>query len=183
MEIKNTNTINNIKVTVEYDMQEDLELAMALKKLSETKTNYETTDSFYTPKINAIGEAKWNAICEQLKPLVEAMKEAKISVIRATYIEDDTGCQVNVSINKNCRMYVQGPYFNENYSLNVALISTTCFGALGISPAGFITRWEEYNIYTNLRFNLLNEIEKATNRIQKDTNAIIDHFADVRDHN
>ena len=38
MEIKNT--INNIKVTVEYDMQEDLELAMALKKLSETKTNY-----------------------------------------------------------------------------------------------------------------------------------------------
>ena len=109
MEIKNTNTINNIKVTVEYDMQEDLELAMALKKLSETKTNYETTDSFYTPKINAIGETKWNAICEQLKPLVEAMKEAKISVIRATYIEDDTGCQVNISINKNCRMYVQGP--------------------------------------------------------------------------
>ena len=58
MEIKSTNTINNIKVTVEYDMQEDLELAMALKKLSETKTNYKTTDNFYTPKINAIGEAK-----------------------------------------------------------------------------------------------------------------------------
>ena len=131
----------------------------------------------------SIGEAKWNAICEQLKPLVEAMKEAKISVIRATYIEDDTGCQVNVSISKDCRMYVQGPYFNENYSLNVPFISTSCFGALGISPAGFITRWEEYNIYTNLRLNLLNEIEKATNRIQKDTNAIIDHFADVRDHN
>ena len=183
MEIKNTNTINNIKVTVEYDMQEDLELAMALKKLSETKTNYETTDSFYTPKINAIGEAKWNAICEQLKPLVEAMKEAKISVIRATYIEDDTGCQVNVSINKNCRMYVQCSYFNDNYSLNSQFIPTSVFGILGLSPAGFITRWEEYNIYTNLRFNLLNEIEKATNRIQKDTNAIIDHFADVRDHN
>ena len=183
MEIKNTNTINNIKVTVEYDMQEDLELAMALKKLSETKTHYETTNSFYTPKINAIGEAKWNAICEQIKPLVEAMKEAKISVIRATYIEDDTGCQVNISISKDCRMYVQRHYFIENYSLNVPFISTSCFGALGISPAGFITRWEEYNIYTNLRFNLLKEIEKTTNRIQKDTNAIIDHFADVRDHN
>ena len=183
MEIKNTNTINNIKVTVEYDMQEDLELAMALKKLSETKTNYETTDSFYTPKINAIGEAKWNAICEQLKPLVEAMKEAKIPVIRASYTDDKTGDQINISSNKNCRMYVQGPYLNENYSLNVSLISTSCFGAFGISPAGFITRWEEYNIYANLRFKLLNEIEKATNRIQKDTNAIIDHFADVRDHN
>lgn len=183
MEIKNTNTINNIKVTVEYDMQEDLELAMALKKLSETKTNYETTDNFYTPKINAIGEAKWSAICEQLKSLIKAMKEAKIPVIRTTYIEDDTGCQINVSINKNCYMYVQGPYFNDNYSLNSPFIPTSVFGILGIAPAGFITRWEEYNIYTNLRFNLLNEIEKATNKIQKDTNAIIDHFADVRDHN
>ena len=183
MEIKNTNTINNIKVTVEYDMQEDLELAMALKKLSETKTNYETTDSFYTPKINAIGEAKWNAICEQLKPFVEAMREAKIPVIRASYTDDKTGDQVNISINKDCRMYVQGPYFNENYGLNASLVPTSVFGILGVAPAGFITRWEEYNIYTNLRFNLLNEIEKATNRIQKDTNAIIDHFADVRDHN
>lgn len=180
---KNINIINNIKVTVEYNTQEDLELAMALKKLSETKTNYETTDNFYTPKINAIGEAKWNAICEQLKPLIKAMKEAKIPVIRTTYIEDDTGCQINVSINKNCYMYVQGPYFNDNYSLNSPFIPTSVFGILGVAPAGFITRWEEYNIYTNLRFNLLNEIEKATNKIQKDTNAIIDHFADVRDHN
>lgn len=181
MEIKNT--INNIKVTVEYDMQEDLELAMALKKLSETKTNYETTDNFYTPKINAIGEAKWDAICEQLKPLVEAMKEAKIPVIRASYIDDKTGEQIRVAINKNNYMYVQYSYSIENYDLNTPLILTSNFGALGLSPAGFITRWEEYNIYVNLRFNLLNEIEKATNRIQKDTNAIIDHFADIRDHN
>ena len=183
MENKNINIINNIKVTVEYDMQEDLELAMALKKLSETKTNYKTTDSFYTPKINAIGDAKWNAICEQLKPLVEAMKEAKISAIHATYTDDKTGEQVRVSINKNNRMYVQCSYFNENYGLDSTFIPTSVFGFLGMSPAGFITRWEEYNIYTNLRFNLLKEIEKATNRIQKDTNAIIDHFADVRDHN
>lgn len=183
MEIKNTNTINNIKVTVEYDMQEDLELAMALKKLSETKTNYKSTDSFYTPKINVIGEAKWDAICEQLKPLVEAMKEAKIPVIRASYTDDKTGEQIRVAINKNNYMYVQCSYSIESYDLNTPLILTSNFGALGVSPAGFITRWEEYNIYTNLRFNLLNEIEKATNRIQKDTNAIIDHFADVRDHN
>lgn len=183
MEVKNTNTINNIKVTVEYDMQEDLELAMALKKLSETKTNYKTTDSFYTPKINAIGEAKWDAICEQLKPLVEAMKEAKIAVIRAFYTDDKTGEQIRISINGSNRMYAFCSWFNENHDLSAPLSVTSRFGTFCISPAGFITRWEEYNIYTNLRFNLLNEIEKATNKIQKDTNAIIDHFADVRDHN
>lgn len=183
MEIKNTNTINNIKVTVEYDMQEDLELAMALKKLSETKTNYETTDNFYTPKINAIGEAKWEAICEQLKPLVEAMKEAKISVISAFYTDDKTGNQIRISINSSNCMYAFCSYFNEYHDLNTPLSVTSRFGTFGISPAGFITRWEEYNIYENLRFKLLNEIEKTTNRIQKDTNVIIDHFADVRDHN
>lgn len=183
MEIKNTNTINNIKVTVEYDMQEDLELAMALKKLSETKNNYETTDSFYTPKINAIGEAKWNAICEQLNPLVKAMKEAKIAVISAFYTDDKTGDQIRISINSSNRMYAFCSYFNEYHDLSTPLSVTSRFGTFGISPAGFITRWEEYNIYENLRFKLLNGIEKTTNRIQKDTNVIIDHFADVRDHN
>ena len=181
MEIKNT--INNIKVTVEYDTHEDMELTMALKKLNEAKTNYETTDNFYTPKINAIGEAKWNAICEQLKPLVEAMKETAVSVIRARYIDDKTGDEVKVAINKNNRMYVQCFYFNENYNLDTPLYPTSRFGAFGISSAGFITRWEEYNIYTNLRSNLLLEIEKESNRIQKDSNSIVDHFADVRDHN
>lgn len=180
---KNINIINNIKVTVEYDMQEDLELAMALKKLSETKTNYETTDNFYTPKINAIGEAKWSAICEQLKPLVKAMKEAKIAVIRAFYTDDKTGEQIRISINGNNRMYAFCSWFNENHDLSAPLSVTSRFGTFGMSPAGFISRWEEYNIYNNLRFNLLNEIEKATNKIQKDTNVIIDHFADVRDHN
>lgn len=183
MEVKNTNTINNIKVTVEYDMQEDLELAMALKKLSETKTNYETTDNFYTPKINAIGVAKWNAICEQLKPLVEAMKEAKIAVIRAFYTDDKTGEQIRISINGNNRMYTFCSWFNENHDLSAPLSVTSRFGTFGMSPAGFISRWEEYNIYNNLRFNLFKEIEKETKRIQKDTNSIIDHFADVRDHN
>lgn len=181
MEIKNT--INNIKVTVEYDMKEDLELAMALKKLSETKANYKTTDNFYTPKINAIGEAKWDAICEQIKPLAEAMKEAKISIISAFYTDDKTGDQIRISINSSNRMYVFCSYFNEYHDLNTPLSVTSRFGTFGISPAGFITRWEEYNIYENLRFKLLNEIEKTTNRIQKDTNVIIDHFADVRDHN
>ena len=111
------------------------------------------------------------------------MKEAKIPVIRASYIDDKTGEQIRVTINKNNYMYVQYSYSIESYDLNTPLILTSNFGALGVSPTGFITRWEEYNIYVNLRFNLLNEIEKATSRIQKDTNAIIDHFADVRDHN
>ncbi len=183
MEIKNTNTINNIKVTVEYDTQEDLELVMALKKLSETKTNYKTTDNFYTPKINAIGEAKWSAICEQLKPLVEAMKEAKIAVIRAFYVDDKTGEQIRISINGSNRMYAFCSWFNENHDLSAPLSVTSRFGTFGMSPAGFISRWEEYNIYNNLRFNLFKEIEKETKRLQKDTNSIIDHFADVRDHN
>ena len=183
MEIKNT--INNIKVTIEYDTHEDMELAMALNKLNESKNEFMNADKFYTPKINAIGEAKWMAICEQLKPLLKVMQEAKIDVIRAFYTADDTAIQYSIAINANTeRLYFMGCGWNEILSIaHPTFSSNNSLQAFGISKAGFITRWEEYNIYNNLRFNLFKEIEKETKRIQLDTNAIIDHFADVRDHN
>ena len=177
------NTINNIKVTVEYDTQEDFELAMALKKLQETQSNYKNANEYYIPKINAIGKAKWDIIRKQLEPLVEAMKTANIAVIRARYIDDKTGEEIHVAINKNNVIYVQSISLNENHRLNESLLPNSSFRNHGISSSGFITCWEEYRIYENLRYSLLCEIEKESNRIQKETNAIIDHFADVRDHN
>lgn len=186
MEIKNTNTINNIKVTVEYNTQEDLELVMALNKLNETKNAFMNADKFYTPKINAMSEAKWFAICEQLKPLLAIMREAKIDAIRAKYINDNTATQYLVTINANTeKMYFMGGGWNNN---NLSITSPVfnpndSLQAFGIEKAGFITRWEEYNIYTNLRNNLLRTIEEKTENMQSKTNSLIDHFADIRDHN
>ena len=186
MEIKNTNTINNIKVIVEYDTQEDLELTMALNKLNETKNAFMNADKFYTPKINAMGEAKWFAICEQLKPLLAIMREAKIDIIRAKYIADDTVTQYLISINPNTeKMYFMGGgWNNENLSITSPVFSPNySLQAFGIEKAGFITRWEEYNIYTNLRNDLLRKIEEKTEKMQSKTKDLIDHFADIRDHN
>lgn len=185
MEIKNTNTINNIKVTVEYNAQEDLELTMALKKLNETRNAFMNADEFYTPKINAIGEAKWFAICEQLKPLLVIMKEAKIDVIRATYVADNSTTMYGISVNANTeRMYFQDAYWNENLSITSPSFSPdNSLQAFGIRSAGFITRWEEYDIYAKLRKSLLLRIGEKTEVMQSKTNSLIDHFADVRDHN
>lgn len=185
MEIKNTNTINNIKVTVEYNTQEDLELVMALNKLNETKNALMNADKFYTPKINAMGEAKWFAICEQLKPLLAIMREAKIDVIRARYNDDGTATQYLISINPNTeRMYFMGGGWNNNLSITSPIFNPNdSLQAFGIEKAGFITRWEEYNIYTNLRNNLLRTIKEKTENMQSKTNNLINHFADVRDHN
>lgn len=182
---KNINIINNIKVTVEYNTQEDLELAMALNKLNETKNAFMNADKFYTPKINAMGEAKWFAICEQLKPLLAIMREAKIDIIRAKYTSDDTATQYLISINLNTeRMYLMGSSCNENLSITSPVFSpNNSLQAFGIEKAGFITRWEEYNIYTNLRNDLLRRIEEKTEKMQSKTKDLIDHFADVRDHN
>lgn len=186
MEIKNTNTINNIKVTVEYNTQEDLELVMALNKFNETKNVFMNADKFYTPKINAMGEAKWFAICEQLKPLLAIMREAKIDVIRARYNDDGTATRYLISINPNTeRMYFMGGgWTNENLSITSPVFSpNNSLQAFGIEKAGFITRWEKYNIYTNLRNDLLRRIEEKTEKMQSKTKDLIDHFADVRDHN
>lgn len=182
---KNINTINNIKVTVEYDMQEDLELAMALNKLTESKNEYMNADKFYTPKINAIGEAKWMAICEQLKPLLKVMQEAKIDIVRAKYNDDSTATQYIISINPNTEhMYFQGGGWNDNFSITHPIFRPdNPTQAFGISKAGFIVRWEEYNIYANLRNNLLYRLKEKTERLQSNTRNLIDHFADVRDHN
>lgn len=183
MEIKNT--INNIKVTVEYDMQEDMELAMALNKLNETKNEFMNADQFYTPKINAMGEAKWMAICEQLKPLLKIMREAKIDVVHAKYRDDSTATPYVISINSNTeRMYFGGGSWNDNLSITSPTFSpNNSLQAFGIGKTGFITRWEEYNIYTNLRSNLLFKLKDKTEKMQSKTRDLIDHFADVRDHN
>ena len=186
MEIKNTNTINNIKVTVEYDTQEDFELVTALNKLNETRNAFMNADKFYTPKINAMGEAKWFAICEQLKPLLAIMREAKIDIIRTKYTADNTATQYLISITPNTeRMYFMGGgWTNENLSITSPAFSpNNSLQAFGIKKAGFITRWEEYNIYTNLRNDLLRKIEEKTEKMQSKTKDLIDHFADVRDHN
>lgn len=183
---KNINIINNIKVTVEYNTQEDFELAAALNKLNETKNAFMNADKFYTPKINAMGEAKWFAICEQLKPLLAIMREAKIDIIRAKYTADDTATQYLISINPNTeRMYFMGGgWNNENLPITSSVFSlNNSLQAFGIEKAGFITRWEEYNIYTNLRNDLLRKIEEKTEKMQSKTKDLIDHFADIRDHN
>mgnify|MGYP007002638804 CR=1 FL=1 len=183
MEIKNT--INNIKVTVEYDTHEDMELTMALNKLTEAKNDFMNADKFYTPKIEAMGEAKWMAICEQLKPLLRVMQEAKIDAIRVFYSADDTAIQYSIAINANTeRMYFMGCGWNENLSITHPTFSpNNSLQTFGISKAGFITRWEEYNIYTNLRNKLIHRIEEKTERMNFKTKSLVDHFADVRDHN
>ncbi len=183
MEIKNT--INNIKVTIEYDAQEDFELIASLNKLNEAKNEFMNADKFYTPKIEAIGEAKWFAICEQLKPLIKVMQEAKIDVVRASYTADDTAISYNISINANTeRMYFMGSGWNENLSIASPTFSpNNSLQAFGIDKSGFITRWEEYNIYAGLRNNLLCKIKDKTEKMQSKTRDLIDHFADIRDHN
>lgn len=176
--IKNINSINNIKVTVEYDKVEDLELARALETVKVAKNDYEYTKSLYEPVIEGMMEKKWYIIREQLATLVKAMKDGDINLIHATYCDDKTGNFVRVMLNHKL-LHVG----DMNCIIACPFNKDDLFFITGASGSGFITRWQEYDIVAKLRKNLIYQLGQKAETYQKASNAVKDHFADVRDHN
>lgn len=176
--INNINSINNIKITVEYDKVEDLELARALRTVEVAKKDYEYTKSLYEPVMEDMAEKKWDIIREQLVTLVEAMKEGDIKIIDALYHADDTGDLIRVRLN-HTSLYVE----DVNCHIDCPFKKNDLFFVIGAGGAGFITRWQEYRICDKLRSNLIFKLEQKAESYQKASNEVKDHFADVRDHN
>lgn len=176
--IKNINSINNIKISVEYDKLEDLELTRALRDVKVAKGDYEYTKSLYEPVIEGMGEEKWNIIREQLTALVKAMKEGNIKIIDAAYRDDNTGNLVRVGLNHDL-FYVD----EMNRRFACPFNKDDFFFVVGMRGSGFITRWQEYGICNKLRNDLVYRLKKKVEDYQKASNEIKDHFADVRDHN
>ncbi len=176
--INNFNSINNIKITVEYDKLEDLELARALETVKTAKNDYEYTKSLYEPVMESMAEKKWDIIREQLATLVKIMKEGDINLLNATYISDETGNPIRIRLNHKF-LYID--------DLNVPVVrpfeKDDLFFAVGTRGSGFITRWQEYGIAAKLRKNLVYQLEQKAENYQKASNEVKDHFADVRDHN
>lgn len=176
--IQNMKSINNLEVTLKYTEQEDLELETAISICLNTKSLLKATEEFYTPKINAIGEGKWNLICLQLNNLVEAMKKGEIRRLSAYYWDDATGEQISVYLANNRYLFVNNcrDDINQPYNATLPLFK------YGMREAGFITRWEEYKIYAKLRKSLISQLQSKTDIYQKEISKVKDHFADVQSH-
>ena len=175
--IQNTKLINNLEVTLKYTEQKDLELETAISICLNAKNLLKATEEFYTPKINAIGEGKWNLICLQLNNLNEAMKKGDIRRVSAYYWDGATGEQIAAYL-------ANGHLFINNFNCNITQTydATLPMFKYGMQEAGFITRWEEYKIYAKFRKSLISQLQSKTNIYQKNIEEVKNHFTEVQNH-
>ena len=65
----------DIKISVSCEMERDEEMKAALQYMMAAKERLETTKQILNPRIDAVGEARLVVILQQLRGLVEVMKQ------------------------------------------------------------------------------------------------------------
>ena len=68
----------DIKISVSCEMERDEEMKAALQYMMAAKERLETTKQILNPRIDAVGEARLVVILQQLRGLVEVMKQGGI---------------------------------------------------------------------------------------------------------
>lgn len=183
----NTKTYENMTVTVSCKENEDIEMMELIKKMNDTKAMRERTEEFYLPRIKAIGAAKWTEICNQLLELCETATSFNVKgtidgFLRISFCRDDTGkrCQMWLSyssVGKDkgyfLKCSINGGVADTYYlNPNEAYYSTN----LGEDKDGWLAKWDEYEIYSTLRANLIYSIKSATKSIIEEKNKIVETY-------
>lgn len=183
----NTKTYENMTVTVSCKENEDIEMMELIKKMNDTKAMRERTEEFYIPRIKAIGAAKWTEICNQLLELCETATSFNVKgtidgFLRISFCRDDTGkrCQMWLSyssVGKDkgyfLKCSINGGIADTYYlNPNEAYYSTN----LGEDKDGWLVKWDDYEIYSTLRANLIYSIKSATKSIIEEKNKIVETY-------
>lgn len=183
----NTKTYENMTVTISCKENEDIEMMELIKKMNDTKAMRERTEEFYLPRIKAIGAAKWTEICNQLLELCETATSFNVKgtidgFLRISFCRDDTGkrCQMWLSyssVGKDKGYFLKCSInwgIADTYYLNPneAYYSTN----LGEDKDGWLVKWDEYEIYSTLRANLIYSIKSATKSIIEEKNKIVETY-------
>lgn len=183
----NTKTYENMTVTISCKENEDIEMMELIKKMNDTKAMRERTEEFYLPRIKAIGAAKWTEICNQLLELCETATSFNVKgtidgFLRISFCRDDTGkrCQMWLSyssVGKDkgyfLKCSINGGIADTYYlNPNEAYYSTN----LGEDKDGWLAKWDEYEIYSTLRANLIYSIKSATKSIIEEKNKIVETY-------
>lgn len=175
----NTKTYENMTVTVTCEETEDTEMMELLQRYQYAKTLCEATKEYYIPRTEAIGRAKWTVIVNQILSLVKIAEEANLfsrTNLYAHYYRD-YGNDESVAVSKQCgRYYIT--WRSGSYSDSIALDASPecCPEPLLEDKDGWLAKWDEYEIYSTLRANLIYSIKNATKAIIEEKNKIVDTF-------
>lgn len=164
-----TKTYENMTVTVSCKETEDIEMMELIKKMNDTKVLRERAEEFYLPRIKAIGAAKWAEICNQLLGLCKMAEEVGIrrginSVTKAVFHRDDDGERYSLYIeySSNSHAYILNYGYTGHVYENITLNPDEKYykPELGEDKDGWLVKWDEYDIYTQFRKSLMDEIHR-----------------------
>ena len=164
-----TNKYENMTVTVSCNEIEDAEMVELIQRLKDTKANREKAEEFYLPRIKAIGAAKWKVICNQLLGLCKMAEEVGIKgriegYVKAVFSRDDDGERYNLYVSRNPHSHVyilNWGYVGHVYGHTTLNPDEEYYNSeLGEDKDGWLVKWDEYDLYSQFRKNLMDEIQR-----------------------
>ena len=165
----------DIKISVTCDMTRDDEMEAAIAYMNAAKERLRAVKSNVVPKIEAVGEARFVAILDQLRGLAATMKEAGVDAS----IYADLGNQERVHLHPSGTVHWHpgypmeyGTFFSCNIDSPLDALKTSDLFQMGIGTKGIVTHWNDKRVYELLRKDLLNKITTKAN----DANAKADHI-------
>lgn len=166
----------DIKISVSCEMERDEEMEAALQYMTAAKERLETTKQTLNPRIDAVGEARFAVILEQLRGLVEIMKRAGID----STLVAQCGAFESVRLNSGGQ-YVWYPADGNSYEscdINNSLetIRATGIFRLGVKSDGIITLWDEKRVYDSLRNALLYKIRARAQNANEQADQIEEEY-------
>lgn len=183
----NTKTYDNMTVTVTCGEKQDIEMMELIEKFKKAQETRESVEKVTVPKIEAIGKAKWSIIANQLLELCKVAEEIGIrsqlsNFMRVSFNRDDTGELYTL------RLGWYSPL--KNYTLTFGYADTihqdtTLASVEGYCPKseledkdGWLSKWDEYDIYNKFRSALMKEIQRRTNVENAKSNEILDRYSE-----
>lgn len=182
----NTKIYDNMTVTVTCnEKQDDIEMFHLINKLKDAQKTHEFAEKSYLPKIKTIGEAKWVIIVNQLLELCKVSEELDIrnqlsNFMRISFNRDDNGELYTLRLGwySPLKHYTLTYGYRDSISQDATLcpVEGYCPKSELEDKDGWLSKWDEYDIYNKFRSKLMKEIQRRTEVESARTREIIDRY-------
>lgn len=181
----NTKVYDTMTVTITCNENEDVEMMNLINKLKVAQETHEFTEKSYAPKIKAIGEAKWIVIVNQLLELCKVAEELDIrnqlsNFMYISFSKDDTGERYVLRLGwyspLNHYILTYGYAGRIYQDAKLLPVEGYCPKNELEDKDGWLSKWDEYDIYNKFRSKLMKEIQRRTEIENTKTNEIIDRY-------
>lgn len=177
----NINTYKDMTVTISCEETEDIEMMELLQRFQDAKAVHETAKEYYIPRTEAIGRAKWTVVVNQILSLVKVAEEVNLFPrlnLTAVYHTADTEATVVISVSKQrshyCITWRCGTYVYDSVVLDAS--PECCSEYLLDDKDSWLAKWDEYEIYSKMRSNLIHDIKAITKEVIAKKDEIVETY-------